>query len=406
MCYLLITKQLTDRPSKKNASIIKEVMLEQMKRNNDGFSLYKPKDNFLKRTLDEEETKKAIETLDIDGVIYHARLASVGAVTQGNVHGYEYNGWTYSHNGGSSDYSATTKWNTGQPAVTSRNQDHTDSKLFFYDLIDEIEARKAQGHKEIAKAIQAQYNEVSWWGRASLYHKDSDRLFLFGGWHTYNIANEFIAISSADVLDIPQRTEKVRGLDFETSFAGGIYGGTLDGIAVIKNFTQPNWSLKFLAPLKDLDMDRICKTTRVASAYTTYEGSPYTCQLPAVAESLTVKEQEEKDEEEAREWEEYNGSRYNQYGYDDFEWLYDMNGERVEVYTDREGTHDTMGQCCIDNTCDLFFDSYKEAVEYSLEKIQEAEADEAELLNSQPLDEWLDQKTETEKTDILERMLK
>lgn len=408
MCYLLITKKITDNPSKRNSDTIKKVMLEEMQRNSDGFAIQRPIDDLILRTLDEDEATKAINKIDLDGTIYHARMASVGAVTEDNVHAYDNKGWTFAHNGGSSDYAVTTKWVGGKMTLTSKNQDNTDSKLFFYDLVDEIEARGATGHKEIAKAIQAQYNDVNFWGRASLYHKESDRLFLFGDWYTYNLANEYIAISSADVLDIPQKTEKVRGLDFNTMPSGGVFAGELDGIAVIKNFSKPNWSLKFLAPLKDLSIDKVSGTTRAVVAYKDFAGSPYTCQLPA---PLTASEQEALDEEEQAEFESYDkiGSYrgyeedYSEYGIEE---LYNIDGELVETYEDGSGVHDVMGYCCGAGFCDMFYETENEAIQANLDMIENQEAEEAEIRKVNSSGEWIADKTETEKTEILERMLK
>ena len=406
MCYLLITKQLIEKPKARNADIIKKVMLEQMKRNDDGFALQRPVENLSLRTLDEEETIKAINAIDLDGMIYHARMASVGAVTTDNVHAYDYKGFTFAHNGGSSDYAVKTIWTGAVSTLTSKNQDNTDSKLFFYDLVDEIEARKATGHKEIAKAIQAQYNDVNWWGRASLYHKESDRLFLFGDWHTYNIGNEYIAISSADVLDIPQKTEKVRGLDFNTSPSGGIFAGELDGIAVIKNFSLPNWSLKFLSPLKDLTIDKVSGTTRVADAYKDFEGSPYTCQVP----KLTKAEREELEAEaleeaklDQEEWENYNDG-YSRESLGLIE-LYNIDGERVETYDDGNEIHDTIGYCCDNGYCDMFYDTETEAIQANIDMAEDMEQA-TPVLQLSTNGEWVADKTEAEKDEIIERMLK
>lgn len=332
---------MTEKPNKELADRIRKIMVGQMEKNDDGFALFDTKTGESLRTLNPQEMKAKIEKTDIDGTIFHARLASVGEVSADNVHCYEDRGFVFAHNGGISDYAQKSNWVNGSYTTSARAQQDTDSYLFFLDLVDEIEARNATGHKEIAKAIQAMLNEIVFWGRASLYHKESDRLFLFGDWHTYTMANDYLIVSSAD-LGKPKidHTLKIRGFRFETYPQTEYLTGTLDGIAVIKKYSTPNWSLKYLLD-KDYSIKKVCNTTREYKYQTPVNVSQA---LPAGEELPNARD--EQDDEYYRQ-----------------DYMFDLNGDYVEVYEDETGTHDTLQTCCQIGTCDYFFDTPEEAQE-------------------------------------------
>lgn len=326
---------MTEKPNKELGDRIRKIMVGQMERNDDGFALFDTKTGESLRTLNPQEMKAKIEKTDIDGTIFHARLASVGEVSADNVHCYDEQGFVFAHNGGISAYAQKSEWRNGSYTASGKSQQNTDSYLFFLDLLDEIEARKATGHKEIAKAIQAMLNEIVFWGRASLYHKESDRMFLFGDWHTYTIANDYLIVSSAD-LGKPKidHTLKIRGFRFETYPQTEYLTGTLKGIAVIKKYSTPNWSLKYLLD-NDYQIKKVCSTTREFAYKTQVD----------VSQALPAGNWREEEDE------------YRQ------NYMFNINGDYVEVYEDETGVHDTLQTCCQTGICDYFFDTEEEALQ-------------------------------------------
>lgn len=233
MCYIMIAKRIGEA-SKTIESQIRTVLKQKALSNNDGFFFQNGKDSI--RTLEDNKAKKAIEESVIDNLMVHFRMASVGVVSQENVHGWKLGEWTFFHNGGISTYN-----NFG-----TQKQEKADSLLFFEDLFEFIKNGKNHKDKFVAQAIKAMLEKSVFWGRAALYNNLTDRMYLFGDFEIYSFSSKYLVLSSAKVNFETSIVHNRHGINVKFPNSILIGNTSIDGVGVISNFSTENWKYRNL----------------------------------------------------------------------------------------------------------------------------------------------------------------
>ncbi len=132
MCYIMIVKR-TGEPFQPIETQIRKTLTEKMDFNDQGFYFQNGKDTV--RTLDDRIAKETIKEAELNNLLVHFRLASVGKVTEKNVHGWTLGDWTFFHNGGISTY---TDWQS------KGEQEFSDSYQLFQALWLKLESNKTK----------------------------------------------------------------------------------------------------------------------------------------------------------------------------------------------------------------------------------------------------------------------
>lgn len=88
----------------KKRHVTKEEILAAMKKNGDGFFMMALRPDGTRETIRTMMHEKAVEFFDKDvsdedAFVMHARIRSKGDINLDNVHGWEHEGWVFSHNG-------------------------------------------------------------------------------------------------------------------------------------------------------------------------------------------------------------------------------------------------------------------------------------------------------------------
>ncbi len=225
----MLNKRLGE-PNEGIEQAIKALAEAQMRDNPHGF--YVGNRQISVRTLSDKEAQTALELIDLDGSMLHWRQATSGEKNVANIHGWEIDDWVFAHNGQVFDYA-------GQTEIK------TDSLQMFEQVLRNIR-KFGLGNKQVKRAINQEAGEVSFWGRAMLYHKPSDRMFLFGDWNLYLIGKSNLLISSSK-LDFIDKTEQVHGMTFEST--SGIATQSWEGVGVISRWSKPDFYFKHLGEL-------------------------------------------------------------------------------------------------------------------------------------------------------------
>ena len=238
----MVVKKLKN-PDPECAESIKDILKAKMITNPDGF--YLAGNGKALRTMDRKKAESVLDDLDMDILLSHFRIATQGKKELDNVQGWTIDNWTFIHNGSFGGYSEIGKF--------PLQYEKSDSLRFFEELLAKLKKVKSYKDKAVRQAIQDTISgTASFWGRCVLHDRTSDRLFLFGDWHLYALADSHLIISSAK-LDFGKtnKTKTINGLEFK--FSGGnaeIGEGEIDGISVIKNFSSYAWSFKQLGSLE------------------------------------------------------------------------------------------------------------------------------------------------------------
>lgn len=342
MCYIMISKRVNNNRNLDTEAKIKKIALAQMEDNPDGF-LIQYGDVPL-RTMDAKAAEESIKQMPFDNVMLHFRNATVGKKAVNNVHGWESGPYQFLHNGGVSDYAPKRPIGFSIHNVDiSLEQEDTDSKLLFEDLVKEIEKR-GNSDKKIMESIKYIVNNREFWGRAVLYDKANDKAFLFGDWHVYLADSSYVVFSSRDVNIEQDYSFKTHGVTFEYS-TKPLLETEFEGIAIIKHFSKPNFNFKLRDDdLKDFSLDE----REYPAIHNEYSGARYYGD-GSVAQA-------ERDEEEYK----YNADMYEPDD-DDLADAYEMVPEYQEMdpfemttITDETGTHDEYGICCKHKTCWIY----------------------------------------------------
>lgn len=230
----MVAKRMGE-PIKSIEKQIRTVLTEKIERNGEGFYFQNGAD--ILRTLNKDQAIETIKNCELNNLLTHFRFASVGKVTEANVHGWRIGEWTFFHNGGISTY---TNWNQQQ------EQDYSDSYQLFQALYLKLSLDKNSKDQIVSKVIEEHLKTVNFWGRAALYNNKTDKMFLFGDFHVYALSSKYLIISSC-LLDFDTKAEKdIHGIKFE--FNSITHNGELkiDGIWVIKNFSKDNFEFSQL----------------------------------------------------------------------------------------------------------------------------------------------------------------
>lgn len=369
MCYIMIVKQLKGDSSPVVEDQIRKVLTAKKDLNDDGFFFRNGEDVI--RTLDDKIATKAVKESTINNLMVHFRMASVGAVSEENVHGWEIGDWVFFHNGGISNYSQY-KYKDGQEVP----QDQADSYLFFQDLYMSLEGKHPKD-KVVSNAIEKLLASCSFWGRAALYNKATDRLFLFGDFWVYTFGTSYITFSSSVVNFDHKISRNLHGIKVDYGNPSVIGETKVDGIGVITNFSTDHFQYK-----------NLLKNFKTNSRYTTpfvhhhfdqkdwdYENGIYRrkhdttttglrqVMLPAGVsaekEEMVNNINEQLDDLELDLGKQKPAPNLTPYTEEELEKLMD-NKEfagwsefGIELYKDQYGYHDQYGQCCYAGDCIL-----------------------------------------------------
>jgi hypothetical protein len=236
----MIAKQIKAPEGQFSEDQIRKILLEKADTNSDGFFI--KQNDFVLRTLDDRVAKKHLHEVPLDNFMTHFRWASAGKVTNENVHGWEIGDWIFSHNGSIFDYTDNT--------IGSKMQEKADSLQFFEDLILQLNKVNTRKDTQVAHAINNLTEDVSFWGRATLYNKKTDKMYLFGDFETYLVGGTHIVISSITLNFSGEGKSSGHGFDFTFGQSKLIGEGGIDGIGVIHNFSRPGFTYKYLDKLK------------------------------------------------------------------------------------------------------------------------------------------------------------
>lgn len=227
MCYIMLVKRLGN-PNLQIEDKLRDILKQRMTHNSHGFFVKNHGGEL--RTLNKNEAEDTIENMDMQSVMTHFRMASIGKISQSNVHGWNVNDWQLVHNGTISSYSGG---------------EDTDSLLFFNDLMLLLSNVNPKKTKKISHAIQRLCTEVNFAGRVALYNNKVDKMYLFGDWQIYLYDNQYLVVSSAGIYSWGETENKVGGFKF-TGTTNSISKTTIDGVGVIHNFGKPSWSYESL----------------------------------------------------------------------------------------------------------------------------------------------------------------
>lgn len=319
----MLVKKLDTASTEDLDKVLRDTIKQKFIANNEGFFVSSLSDKRQIRTMDKQQAETLLEQVNLNGLIVHARSATTGLINQDNVHGWQIEGWQFVHNG---------QVFTGYTSTIAVEKD-TDSLVLFRNLVKNINTRKPS-NKNVIKAIRQELDAVSFWGRAALYDHVHDRMFLIGDWYTYLINNQVVVISSADLLWTDEII-KTHGMTFEL---GGEVGMELiDGLAVISNFSKPNFYYKHYGKL---ELDK--------PAGFGFENRTKVYNSPAIKHAGAGSYLEDDDD---------------MFPYTSF--MKNSLGEIVEVMEDETGIHDIYYTCCQSNICNQFTDlTTSEEAEY------------------------------------------
>ena len=234
MCYIMIAKKIGN--FKGSEDQIRDVLKEKATQNDDGF--FFQNGNTVNRTLEIQDAQKIIKDIKLDNLLVHFRAASVGVVSEANIHGWKIGNWTFFHNGGSSTY--TDNYNF------KKEQNDSDSYRLFQDLWLSLEEHPDITDKQVVRVIETLLKKINFWGRAALYNDKTDKIYLFGDFHVYNLGGFYLLFSSS-FLRFDQKSEaRSHGIkfDYDTPTFNG--ETTTDGVCVIYNFSTPDFQFKQL----------------------------------------------------------------------------------------------------------------------------------------------------------------
>ena len=178
----MITKKI-GKSDQKLEEKIQDIAIDKMIENPDGFFLQDIGESIKSaRTLKQKSAKRILRRSPLKNTFMHFRIATAGKVTRENVQGWAIGEWQFFHNGAISDYSDL-----------STTQIKSDSFLFFKDLVKLLEAEKSKlTDQGVAKCINQMTGNNHFWGRASLYNRVTDDLYLFGDWYIYLLNKSYI----------------------------------------------------------------------------------------------------------------------------------------------------------------------------------------------------------------------
>ena len=385
MCYIMIAKRLNNSRNPKVEQQLREIALSKAVTNSDGFFIDYAGASI--RTMDKEEAKKTLNRIPFDNTLMHFRFATTGKKDVSNVHGWELNGFQFLHNGMASGLGQ--KEDNNPDTLTQMDKDEeeyfnrkygnpqfdlpsekkkalmladADSKILFKKIVKKIE-EFGNSDKKIVKAIKYVVNNCWFWGRAVLIDKAHDKAYLFGDWHVYLVAESYVVYSSAKLDDTLEYERSIHGIGFrvkENQLTNAVEN-TFDGIAIIKNFTKPNFHFKLWnTPLEDKSMDE-------RPTVTTY--------TPTISSKFPTNKQLHFDDMEYDPdgrvedvvINEYNEGKLPYSIEDETNDLIDaidliedyriMNPFDMLVYTDETGTHDEANICCDNDMC-WIYDSF------------------------------------------------
>lgn len=391
MCYIGIVKQIGDT----NPQIekrIRDILQEKAEYNSDGF--FFRLEDFEMRTLDEKKATETISEIPLNNLMTHFRIASAGAVTEDNIHGWKEGDWQFFHNGSVTEH-----------IETGRGQVAADSLLFFKDMalfLEEINTRKAKKFdRQVEKVIREMSTTSQFWGRAALYHAPTDKMFLFGDFHIYAFGSSYVLISSAKLQLNKTVSRDIHGFNIKYSQDSVIGEQESSGIGVVSNFSNEGFAYKYLGLLKDFgsNYNNRVQTAIPVRDYPLYDDediefgdwgknkSGIYCRLPAptTPEISTMKENMASAAErlsidtktpntEVIETETEPIYDWNNMSEDEQEmavmwtlqrelgWIGTDNKTGEQLYLDEDGIHDIKNLCCQGQTCRDFFNT--EGIEF------------------------------------------
>lgn len=323
----MVVKKLNN-PDKSIGNEIREKLLEKAKDNDDGF-YFRNAGGELK-TLDLKNARNQITKVELNNLMTHFRWATTGKVSKDNVHGWTIGDWLFMHNGTVSNYA--------EDYTTKYKQEHTDSYLFFKDLSLFLSMVNPKKDEQVAEAIQSSLDDSDFYGRAVLYNKTTDKMYLFGDFHIYTLADSYLVISS-QILDFEQKTEyDVHGINIGFTQDKVVGEATVDGIGVITNFSKDNFSYRLITEIKTT----FTPPSNGYFDYSSKEWVDYDDLTPkkTLQESKKKLEQKEIDKEIKE-----TISKEVKTGFVGF------TAEGLECYRDETGIHDTFRSCCSTGEC-------------------------------------------------------
>lgn len=312
---------------------IRSILRDKTTYNKDGFFIRNHGGEI--RTLDKTEAQTHIENADLNNFFSHFRMASVGKVSAENVHGWDDSGWVFMHNGGVSTYVETGK---------SREQEEADSLMFFKDLLGFLKGIKGHKEKRVCQAIRDMVDTVNFHGRAFLYHKASDNLYMFGDFEVYDVAGSYLVISSHALRFNGDKNSYVHGFNFTQKDAYETSHASFDGVAVIRKFSTDQFKYSYLNNLKihhpttPSPVDRMLPINPPKKDGE-WEQKDGIWQPKAKTETNSL-------EEMIDSWPVSGALGYTSVGY--------LNG--VEYFQDDYGIHDAYMTCCNSGDCYTFLD--------------------------------------------------
>lgn len=339
---------------------LKEILERKMDGNPDGFFLARPAQGL--RTMDKKQAKEFLATLELDSFLSHFRIGTEGKKNVHNVQGWHKKGWMFIHNGSAGGY-----YEKGKMALEYTD---SDSLSLFNEMLERLEKINTNKDKHVRQVIQDSVDTLtSFWGRAMLYHNDTDRLFLFGDWHIYKLADSYIAMSSV-ALDFnePDSKQSLNGLEFKYKSASSIGEGKYDGIGVIRKFQGKDWQFKHLSEFKkpsyryqpkkvgyrtDTDEDDVPKPPipsvfyNASKADDTIVNGQKTILLPDKTHRIEVdKPKMQKFDLTRTKLQGIGDDDYDELFADRMDRVIGKNAEGFEVYMDETGIHDIFNFCC------------------------------------------------------------
>lgn len=244
MCFIASIRKIGKEPNEDAEKAIKSMLLYKATANPDGFALVDTKE--VLRTLNIREAIQKVREHDLELLLTHFRIATTGAVTLDNVHWYEIGDYNFVHNG--------TIWQYSSYGTTAKEEEKTDSLQFFENLVKKL--KKLEDPKEIAEVINTVYNEDRMNGRAMLYHRPTDRMYLIGDWHITVLDETYLIITSVSVdLDKSIEYKNYGGFLFpeEVNYIIDTQTKTIDDIGYIENYSTSENKYRFLKALNKIN---------------------------------------------------------------------------------------------------------------------------------------------------------
>ena len=329
MCYIALVKNI---PSKQAGQQILNKIAGKLEYNNDGAFVGSLTVAESLRTLNNKLAEKTVKNMPLDNLLVHFRQATTGEVSVDNVQGWNLGGWVCVHNGTVGKLSGT---------ITDKA---SDSLRFFRKLASRLPAEGDS--KSIKRVIRKLCYSERFNGRAILYNRALDLAVLFGDWELYEYGGAVI-FSSGYIYNLGEKLVKEHsGIFFEYSEGLPLGEGKIDGVYLLDNASQPNWSIRKIGNLRELEND-----------YTGYTYKPYVSPTaPTVAESkpaeviqpaLPLEQAVKKLNDSCKVAESAGLIRPITEG----EVVgYDLGGNAIEC-DEQTGVHLVNGACCREGTC-------------------------------------------------------